>query len=766
MKRRAQWRPSVETLEKRELLNADMTFLESPPDAASDPLDLAEIEVRAFDGSENNAADPTQGAADTNLIRFGYPAVYPDGHGDVIATEEQPNARDVSNAIHAQAESLLNDRHLTDWITQWGQFLTHDMDLTTNGSQFNELFDGTIGEFGIEITDPNDPLGPNDIPFNRSNFDSTTGTPDLLDSPFGPIPNWREQINEITSYIDASNVYGSDEVRAAELRTFEDGKLATSADGLLPGLNEAGLQNDDPFGLGDDLFLAGDVRANEQVGLTATHAMFVREHNRLADLILEQNPDWTDEQIYQLSRKIVGAEMQIITYNEFLPALLGPDAAPSASDAMYSEDVDASITNSFATAIFRFGHSTVNDQLQLVDNDGQTVGDLSILDAFFNPSFLGDDPANVDLVLKGLSKQLAQENDLQLVDGIRNTLFGPPGAGGLDLASLDIQRGRDHGLPDYNSLRFFYGLERVTSFDEISSDPEVQATLEELYGTVDNIDAFVGALAEDHLQGSSVGALTNAVIVNQFERLRDGDRFFYTNDPVLDSPEVREIINLDRVTLSQVIQNNTDITNLQENVFFDESVLYHQVPANAEGVQLRVVANQDEVQIIDDRTDRVLQSRPVDEVSQVVIVGSNGQRNLVTIDVARAPEAIPDGIVVHDSGGSRDVLRIAGSRQVDQFVVDDGTVNINGVSVTHTGFEVLSLGANRQRDEVDIVDLGEVRLEFGNLDRDDGPGPRRESRRRRGPAPQTAPSGVKTTATLSDVQLAAVDAVFAGRRRR
>ena len=196
--------------------------------------------------------------------------------------------------------------------------------------------------------------------------------------------------------------------------------------------------------------------------------------------------------------------------------------------------------------MFRFGHSQINEATLLVNNTGQTVGSLSIRDAFFNPNFLKDDPANVGRMLKGLASQVGQENDLLLVDGIRNNLFGPPGAGGLDLAALDIQRGRDHGLPDYNNLRDTYGLARVTSFAEISSDPAIQAKLQQLFGNVDNIDPFVGALAEDHLPGSSVGPLINAVVGNQFERLRDGDRFFYTNDAFLQSDAVRRILDLDQ----------------------------------------------------------------------------------------------------------------------------------------------------------------------------------------------------------------------------
>ena len=196
--------------------------------------------------------------------------------------------------------------------------------------------------------------------------------------------------------------------------------------------------------------------------------------------------------------KIVSAEMQAITYNEFLPALLGV-GAPSAQDARYDETVNASITNSFSTAMFRYGHSMQSSMLTLVDHDGQNIGSLSLREAFFDPTILDDNPDNIDFILKGLATQTAQENDVHLVDDIRNFLFGPSGAGGLDLAALDIQRGRDHGLPDFNSLREFYGLERIEGFDGITSDTEVQAALEQIYGDVDNIDAWVGGIAEDHL---------------------------------------------------------------------------------------------------------------------------------------------------------------------------------------------------------------------------------------------------------------------------
>jgi peroxidase len=533
-------------------------------------LDLGGVEWRTIDGTNNNILLPDQGAAETRQIRFGYGAQFPDGFGDAIVTEPQrANPRTISNTIHAQSESVPNGRHLTDWVFQWGQWITHDLDLTDSGPQYNQLSTGETGDFRIPVLDPHDPLGPNPIPFNRSRYDPATGTAD-------PFPgttrlNRREVVNSVTSYIDASMVYGSDATRAAALRSFRGGRLKIGADGLLP-LNTAGLPNADPLGRGGRLFLAGDVRANEQVNLTAVHTLFVREHNRLANRIAQIYPDLGDEQVYQLARRIVGAEIQVITYEEYLPAVLGHHLAPDPHAAAYDPNVNASVTNSFAHAIFRFGHSQISPSTLLVGNSGNTVGDLSFREAFFNPDFLKNNPDNVALALKGLASQLSQENDLLLVDGVRNNLFGPPGAGGLDLAALDIQRGRDHGLPDYNTLRKTYGLERVTSFAQISSDPRIRAELEQLFGTVDNIDAFVGALAEDHLPGSSVGPLIHAVVANQFERLRDGDRFFYTNDAFLQSDELRRIINLDAVSLSKVIRWNTSITHLQKNVFFEKSV--------------------------------------------------------------------------------------------------------------------------------------------------------------------------------------------------
>ncbi|MFB5614982.1 MAG: peroxidase family protein, partial [Candidatus Nitrosomaritimum yanchengensis] len=159
-----------------------------------------------------------------------------------------------------------------------------------------------------------------------------------------------------------------------------------------------------------------------------------------------------------------------------------------------------------------------------------------------------------------------QQIDTLVVDDVRNFLFGDPSLGGLDLASLNIQRGRDHGIPNYNAVRIAYGLEPVTDFDQISSDPEIQTKLSNLYVDVDDIDLWVGGLAEDHMPNAMVGETIREVLIDQFSRLRDGDRFWYQNDPFFQDNK-GHMKEIEKTKLSDVIKMNTNIESIQENVF-------------------------------------------------------------------------------------------------------------------------------------------------------------------------------------------------------
>ncbi len=493
-------------------------------------------EFRSIDGSGNNPIDPRRGSALIPLQRL----VKPD-YGDASPAGLAPrSAREISNLVVAQDQMVPSPIRASDYLWQWGQFIDHDMDLTTAASPAEHM------NIPVPTGDPFfDPAGTGTqlIGMDRSFFTMINGV--------------RQQMNVITAYLDASQVYGSDVARALELRTLDGtGRLKTSAGDLLP-YNVHGFPNapsPDP-----SFFLAGDLRANEQVGLTAMHTLFMREHNYWAGQIHKSSPALDDEGVYQRARALVGAEIQVITYRDFIPVLLGPNALPPYTG--YQLEVNAGITNIFSTAAFRVGHTMLSPVLLRLGANNQSIGDLSLADCFFNPTEISG--PGIEPYLRGLARQVDQEVDCFLVDGVRNFLFGPPGAGGFDLASLNIQRGRDHGLPRYNEARAQLGLARKASFAEMTSDQALRVKLANAYNTPDDVDVWVGGLAEDHVNGGLVGELFFTVMRDQFTRLRDGDRFWYQT--YLPQNLVDKV---ERQPLSAIVKRNTPIgAELQKNVF-------------------------------------------------------------------------------------------------------------------------------------------------------------------------------------------------------
>ena len=514
------------------------------------PPALPSASLYSITGAGNNLANTSWGAVGADLLRF-VPSAYADGHSAAPGAS-RPSARALSNALSAQSAPVANGRQMSDFLYVFGQFLDHDIGLSTTGGEPMPI---SVPR-GDQFFDPAG-TGTKQMSLSRSNFDPATGT----STP-------RQQTNTITAFVDGSQVYGSDAARAAALRTFSAGKLKTSAGNMMP-FNTAGLPNaNDAHVVADSkLFLGGDVRANENVELISLQTLFVREHNRQASAIAANNSSLSDEQIYQQARRIVIGELQAITYNEFLPALLGQNAMPGYRG--YKANVNPGIANEFSTGAFRFGHSMLDGEIGRLNNDGTATpqGPIALRNAFFNtnpfdpalPSHQGD----IDPFLKSAASGATQEVDLKIVDDVRNFLFGAPGSGGFDLAALNIQRGRDHGLADYNTVRAAYGRPRVTNFSQISSNAATAAALQAAYGSVSDIDLWVGGLAEDHTARGSLGPLFTRIVADQFARLRDGDRFYYENS--LGGPQLDQVRH---ATLSRVIRANTALTNIQPNVFF------------------------------------------------------------------------------------------------------------------------------------------------------------------------------------------------------
>jgi peroxidase len=568
------------------------------------PEQRRQIEFRSIDGYGNNRMNPEWGSSGVQLLRMADPA-YADGRQEPRGGFESslPSPRQISTTISNflpsssvdldSADQTDNRYNYTDWFWQWGQFIDHDISLTEVAYPAENFY------IDVPQGDPYfDPAatGAMTISMERSNYEPTTGT---------DTANPRQQINEITAYLDASMVYGSDPETAARLRAW-DGKGR-----LLVGVAENGevIVPLDHLNVETPLFLAGDKRVNEQIGLTAVHTLFLREHNRIAqdiwtilnrlstppakgkthqserkefrelkkqykDLtrLYEQSGLSLADFVYQSTRRIVGAEIQAITYNEFLPLLIGVEAMPAY--AGYDNSINVGISNEFSTAAFRVGHTMLSPQLLRVDEAGVVV-EIPLRDAFFTPDSIASD--GVDTLLLGLASQQAQAVDPFIVSDVRNFLFGPPGAGGFDLASLNLQRGRDHGLPSLNSVRQQIGLEPYSSFDAITgcdigtdqhddndADCELARRFESCYESVDDVDLWVGGLAEPVLPGAAVGETFQAIIVDQFTRLRDGDRFWYETDPVMGPLKP---FMLQDVTLADVITLNSTVTAIQDQAF-------------------------------------------------------------------------------------------------------------------------------------------------------------------------------------------------------
>jgi len=526
--------------------------LSASPSLASDDLEdvgdfLPVIEARSFDGSWNNLEKPSMGQAHTALVRR-FDAAYADGRS-ALAGPGRPSPRAISNSVHTRSGRELNHRKKSSFLWQWGQFLDHDIDHTGGAAELEPA------PIRVPLGDPFfDPraTGENTISFGRSAWLEGSGT---------DANNPRQQMNEITAWIDASNVYGSSAARASALRTNDGtGRLAMSEGGFLP-YNSEGLPN--AGGDGATLFLAGDVRANEQVGLLALHTLFVREHNRLVGHLAEEFPRWSGEQLYQKARQLVGAEMQVITFEEFLPALLGRRGRDRYRG--YDDSIDAGVANAFSSAAFRFGHSALPTHILRLDTRGREIpeGHLSLRDAFFRPDRIVSE-GGIEPILRGLAAQPSNKVDHEVIDEVRNFLFGPPGAGGLDLVSLNIQRGRDHGLPSYNEARRALGLAAVSRFEEVNPDPDVSERLASIYEDVEAIDLYTGGLSEPPAKKSMLGEIFTEIVSEQFEALRQGDRFWYRR--ALSEDEVEWV---EEIRLSDIIRANTSITSrqIQDDVF-------------------------------------------------------------------------------------------------------------------------------------------------------------------------------------------------------
>ena len=513
---------------------------------------------RSYDGTCNNVKHPRYGAAETAFPRL----LEADYENDINLPKgwsqsdpfspPKPSARVLSTRLFSTRNISRHSRN-TLMLMQIGQFLDHDMDqapvvpsdkVFVNGSTCDQLCGNEPPCFPIMIP-PNDTRIQNKkcMAFTRSSAVCGSGSGSVL---VGKAAYRREQINSITSFVDASMVYGNSEDVAKRLRESESGRLRMGIESV-PGKNYLPFDTDSLVDCMQPLesteassnvpcFLAGDVRVNEQISLTSMHTLFSREHNRIASKLSELNPHWSNEKTYQEARKILGAEWQVIVYNHYIPNIAGPGGLQQLGEYRgYDSTINPGILNAFATAAFRFGHSQIMPIFHRLDKNWKEIseGHLPLFRAFFSPFRLVQE-GGIDPLLRGLISTPVKVRDPQQVMTrvLTERLFEESNQIALDLGALNIQRGRDHGIPGYNQFRSYCNLSVAETFNDLAAeipDQEIRAKLQSLYGHPDNIDLMVGGLLEEVEEGSHLGPTLRCIIMEQFKRLRDGDRFWYQN---------------------------------------------------------------------------------------------------------------------------------------------------------------------------------------------------------------------------------------------
>lgn len=264
--------------------------------------------------------------------------------------------------------------------------------------------------------------------------------------------------------------------------------------------------------------------------------------------------------------------MQHITYQHWMQHILGPRGMEMLGEySGYNSNINPTISNVFATAAYRFGHSLINPILHRLNATFQPIpeGHLPLHKAFFSPWRIVQE-GGIDPLLRGL---FATPAKLKTPGQFLNTeltekLFRAAHEVALDLASLNIQRGRDHALPGYAEWRRVCNLTVPEDFDDLSgviSSLSIRDKLKQLYGHPGNVDLWVGGLLEDPVEGARVGPTFLCLLVDQFKRLREGDRFWYENPGVF-KPE--QLAQIKQVTLGRVLCDNGDnITDITSDVF-------------------------------------------------------------------------------------------------------------------------------------------------------------------------------------------------------
>uniref|UniRef100_A0A8C9S0G5 NAD(P)H oxidase (H2O2-forming) n=1 Tax=Scleropages formosus TaxID=113540 RepID=A0A8C9S0G5_SCLFO len=541
-------------------------------------------EVQRFDGWYNNLARHPRGAAGSPLMRL-LPARYSDGVYLPVREPYLPNPRSISSVVSRGPSGLPSSRNQTVLSVFFGYHVVFEILDSRRPGCPPEFMQITVPK-GDAVFDPNG-TGKTLLPFQRGQWDEDTGQ-----SPNNP----RTQVNHVTAWIDGSSIYGSSSSWCDALRSFSGGRLATGSKKGLPKMSSAPYfmwNSVDPttgqhgrYGL----YEFGNARGNENMFTVAEGIIWFRYHNYLASQLQRRHPSWSDEELFQNARKRVIATLQVQTMLLHFH-LLG-----------YQKYVDPGISPEFQAAAMRFGYSMVPPGVYMrnwtchyrdvINFDGTTSPAVRLCNSFWNrqnPNLQTE--RDVDDLMMGMASQIAEREDNIIVEDLRGIcmffpdkrlilhlslhppdyVYGPMKFSRSDLVALTVQRGRDYGLPSYNQAREALNLHPVNSWEEIN--PLLYKTnndtvdLAELYNNdISKLELFPGGVLES-LDGP--GPVFSSIILDQFTRIRNGDRFWFENSQngLFTATEVQAIRS---TTFHDVLVAVTSAEpgDFQKNVFF------------------------------------------------------------------------------------------------------------------------------------------------------------------------------------------------------
>ncbi|GFT66944.1 hypothetical protein NPIL_295941 [Nephila pilipes] len=524
-------------------------------------------EYQTYDGWYNNPWHPSVGSSESALIRL-VPSAYEGGIYRPI-NRSQANPLTVSHRLMQELPCNGNNKSYSStgknvFMVFFGQFVTEEILNSRRPSCPPDYYN-------INVPNAHEFLvsGRKTVPFIRSRYEKKSGKSSN---------NPRKQLNGATAWIDGSAIYGTTRSEAESLRAFVGGLLKSINDkGLYPDVNDGYLSYLSPSRNYTESkqktshFRVGNSLAHESPFILTMSIIFHRWHNVLAKVLCKDDKKWDDEKCFNEARKWVIATLQNVIVNEWLPTFLG-EKLPEY--IRYDPSIDPSVSNAFQSAAMRFGHTMVPPAVytRLHPNECKTTV-IRLCDSFYNAQDTVKNFSMESLII-GMALQAAETEDISIVEDLRRFLYGPPEFTRRDLAALNIQRGRDHGLPGYGIARkLLLPHEKIKEFSFAQMallHPQyknvIENVLPKLYSSVDDLDLFVGGLIEAN---KGLGPVFKEIVKEQFQRIRDGDRFWFENteNGYFSKDQIEQIKNTHMYDIIMASSDNIDPDVLQPHIF-------------------------------------------------------------------------------------------------------------------------------------------------------------------------------------------------------